>query len=66
MRPCSLSGNTLAMSGIIWSLTLAHFGPWPTLVAQILVGMAVYVAGARLLRFECLEYLLRALREWAA
>jgi len=54
----------LAMGGGVYGLNGMGWNPWPTLAAQILVGVAFYAAGARLLRFECLDYLVRALREW--
>ncbi len=56
----------LLMGGIVWCLTLMNWSHWSTLAAQILVGVVLYVGGAWLLKFECLEYLLRALREWVA
>ncbi len=55
----------LAMGGCVFSLNGLAWAPWPTLVAQVLVGVAFYAAGARLLRFECLDYLVGALRQWA-
>ncbi len=54
----------LTMGGGVFCLNGMGWNPWPTLAAQVLVGGVFYAAGARLLRFECLDYLVRALREW--
>ncbi|MGI5845060.1 MAG: lipopolysaccharide biosynthesis protein [Candidatus Xenobium sp.] len=59
-------GLALFMGGAVWSLTLTNWSHELTLAVQILVGMAFYVGGAWLLKFECLEYLARSLREWVA
>lgn len=56
-------GLSVAMLGITLSVELLNLNSWFTIIIQIIVGMLVYFAGAKLFKFESLDYILNTVRE---
>lgn len=54
---------SLFMCGIVWSVTLFKLNVWLTMIIQIVIGIAVYAAGAKLFKLESLEYLMNIVKE---
>ena len=48
----------LFMGGAVWSVTLLKLPNLVTLLIQVPLGILIYAGGAKLFKFECLEYLL--------
>jgi len=49
---------SLFMGGAVWSVTLLGLADLPTLLIQVPLGAVIYIAGARLFRFNSFHYVL--------
>lgn len=54
------------MGGVTWSVTLLGLPNIITLLIQVPLGIIIYFGIAKLLKFECLEYLIATFKEWRA
>lgn len=51
------------MGAIVWSVTLLPISnDWLTLAIQVPLGIAIYILGSKLFRFEMFGYLLEAIK----
>lgn len=46
------------MFGVVYSVKMLNFNNWLTLLIQIPVGIAIYIAGSKLFRIESFDYVL--------
>ena len=53
---------SLVMAGAILPITLLHIHPILQMIIQIVVGVGVYFGLAKLLKMECLEYILNTVK----
>lgn len=53
-----------AMGILTWAFTLLNLPNWITLILQVIFGVSFYLGTARLLKFECLSYLMATLKEY--
>lgn len=51
------------MAIVVAGVNILNLNMWLTLILQIFVGAIVYVAGAKLFKFECFEYLWNTVKE---
>ncbi|MCH5187311.1 MAG: lipopolysaccharide biosynthesis protein [Oscillospiraceae bacterium] len=51
-----------AMCAIVLAVGLLNLNVWLTMLIQIIVGGGVYCAGAKLFKFECMEYIIGTAR----
>lgn len=55
------------MGAAVWSITLLPIGnDWLMLAIQVPLGIAIYVGGSKLFKFEMFDYLLNAIKEFLA
>ena len=50
------------MCAIVLAVGLLNLNVWLTMLIQIVVGAGVYSAGAKLFKFECMEYILETVK----
>ena len=55
-------GLSVLMAGCVWPVSLIGIGDLPTLLLQIVLGVAVYVLGSKLLKLESFDYILDTVR----
>lgn len=53
---------SLFMFFVVWSITLIGLNYYLTLLIQVLLGVIIYVAGAKIFKFEAFEYILNILK----
>ena len=53
----------IVMGVLTWAITLLNLPNWLTLVIQLVFGVTFYLGTARILKFECLSYLMSTLKE---
>ena len=56
-------GLSLVMLGITLSVELLNLNSWFTIIIQIIVGVLVYFVGAKLFKFESLDYIMNTVKE---
>lgn len=54
---------TAIMGGVLYPLSLAFTNPYFALFTETLAGFIIYFGLAKLLHFECLDYLIKTLKE---
>lgn len=55
---------SLFMCGVVWSVTLLPLNMWIQITVQVVLGAFIYVAGAKLFKLECFEYVLGTVKEF--
>lgn len=55
---------SLAMGGLVWGIGQIPLPVWLTLLIQITIGAAFYLAAAKAFRLECFRYLTELLRDY--
>ena len=53
---------SVVMCLIVLSVSMLNLNVWLTMIVQIIVGAGVYIAGAKLFKFECMEYILNTVK----
>ena len=53
---------SIFMALVVLCVDLLNFNSWVILILQIIVGASVYFAGAKILKFECFEYILSTVK----
>ena len=49
---------SIFMCGVVWSINLLNLNSVITLIIQVIVGVVIYVAGAKLFKFEAFDYVM--------
>lgn len=54
---------SFVMGGVVYSIQWIKLTAWPTLIFQVCAGVIFYIAGAKVLKLECLDYLLATCKD---
>ncbi len=55
---------SLFMCGAVLSINLLGLGRLTTMITQIILGILIYVAGAKLLKFESMDFIINTVKEF--
>ncbi len=55
---------SIIMGAIVYCISFLNLSIWFTLIFQIIVGIIVYIGGAKLLKLECFGYLIITVKEF--